>query len=100
VERDHRDSDNIDMFAEVLCKTPSTYLYKGRRLAMDKLQQTESWHPTLADKTPAGSVTLTAYRTVHGILYARGRVHGKPVAFVHARSSTSTRPTPRWGSLR
>ncbi len=43
--------------------------------------------PHAADQTPAGSETLTAYRTVHGIVYARGKVHGKPVAFVHARST-------------
>jgi acyl-homoserine lactone acylase PvdQ len=80
-------SDNIDTFAEVLCGDAFHYLYKGQCLPMEKLQQTESWHPTVADSTPAGSETLTAYRTVHGIVYARGKVHGKPVAFVHARST-------------
>jgi hypothetical protein len=30
---------------------------------------------------------MTAYRTVHGIVYARGRVGGKKVAFVHQRST-------------
>jgi len=80
-------SDNIDTFAEVLCKDAYHYLYKGRCRAMQKLTQTNSWHPTPADTTPAGSETLTAYRTVHGIVYARGKVHGKAVAFVHARST-------------
>ncbi len=80
-------SDNIDTFAEVLCQDAYHYMYKGHCLAMQKLQQTDSWHPTVADMTPAGSETLTAYRTVHGIVYARGTVHGKPVAFVHARST-------------
>ena len=37
--------------------------------------------------TPPGSETLTAYRTVHGIVFARGKVHGKKVAFVSARST-------------
>ena len=37
---------------------------------------------TPATTTPAGSETLTAYRTVHGIVYARGTVGGKKVAFV------------------
>jgi acyl-homoserine lactone acylase PvdQ len=80
-------SDNVDTFAEVLCQDAYHYMYKGQCLPMEKLQQTESWHTSLADSTPAGSETLTAYRTVHGIVYARGKVHGKPVAFVHARSS-------------
>lgn len=43
--------------------------------------------PNTADSTPAGSQTLVAYRTVHGIVYARGRVHGKKVAFVRQRST-------------
>jgi acyl-homoserine lactone acylase PvdQ len=80
-------SDNIDTFAEVLCQDAYHYLYKGHCLAMETLQQTESWHPTAADQTPPGTETLTAYRTVHGIVYARGKVHGKAVAFVHARST-------------
>jgi acyl-homoserine lactone acylase PvdQ len=80
-------SDNVDTFAEVLCRDAYHYMYKGRCLAMQKLTQTNTWVPTVGDNTPAGHETLTAYRTVHGIVYARGRVHGKPVAFVHARST-------------
>jgi acyl-homoserine lactone acylase PvdQ len=80
-------SDNVDTFAEVLCGDAYHYVYKGRCLAMDKLVRVNSWTPTLADMTPAGTETLTAYRTVHGIVYARGTLHGKPVAFVHARST-------------
>jgi acyl-homoserine lactone acylase PvdQ len=62
-------SDNIDTFAEVLCQDAYHYLYKGHCLAMDQLVQTDS------------------YRTVHGVVYARGKVGGKAVAFVHARST-------------
>jgi acyl-homoserine lactone acylase PvdQ len=80
-------SDNIDTFAEVLCQDDFHYMYRGTCRAMEKLQQTESWTPNAADQTPAGSQTLTAYRTVHGIVYARGKVHGQKVAFVHARST-------------
>lgn len=80
-------SDNIDTFAEVLCQDAYHYLYKGQCLAMQKLTQTNSWTPNADDMTPPGSETLTAYRTVHGIVYARGTVHGKAVAFVHARST-------------
>jgi acyl-homoserine lactone acylase PvdQ len=54
---------------------------------MEKLVQTNSWTPNAIDSTPAGSQTLTAYRTVHGVVYARGTVHGKKVAFARARST-------------
>ena len=80
-------SDNVDTFAEVLCKGKFHYLYKGKCLAMEKLSKQESWTPNTIDPTPAGSQTLTAYRTVHGIVFARGKADGKKVAFVHARST-------------
>ena len=38
-------------------------------------------------RRPPGSETLTAYRTVHGIVYARGTVGGRKVAFVSARTT-------------
>jgi acyl-homoserine lactone acylase PvdQ len=80
-------SDNVDTFAEVLCKDKFHYRYRGKCLTMEKLEKTESWTPNQIDSTPAGSQTLVAYRTVHGIVYARGRVGGRKVAFVHARST-------------
>ena len=80
-------SDNVDTFAEVLCKDAYHYVYKGHCLPMQKLTQTNSWTPSAGNRTAPGSETLTAYRTVHGIVYARGKVHGKAVAFVHARST-------------
>ena len=80
-------SDNVDTFAEVLCKDKFHYLYKGKCLPMEKLEKTESWAPNTIDPTAAGSQTLTAYRTVHGIVFARGKVDGKKVAFVHERST-------------
>ena len=80
-------SDNIDTFAEVLCKDRFHYRYRGRCLPMEKLQKTESWTPNATDSTEAGSQTLTAYRTVHGIVFARGKVGRRKVAFVHQRST-------------
>jgi acyl-homoserine lactone acylase PvdQ len=80
-------SDNVDTFAEVLCQDDFHYMWKGQCRAMDKLDRTNSWSPNLSDSTPSGSETLTAYRTVHGIVYARGTVHGKKVAFVSARTT-------------
>ena len=80
-------SDNVDTFAEVLCRDAYHYMYRGHCRAMQKLTQTNTWAPSVGDQTPPGHETLTAYRTVHGIVYARGKVHGKRVAFVHARST-------------
>ena len=80
-------SDNVDTFAEVLCKDKFHYMYRGKCLAMEKLEKTESWTPNAIDSTESGSQTLTAYRTVHGIVFARGKVHGRSVAFARDRST-------------
>jgi acyl-homoserine lactone acylase PvdQ len=80
-------SDNVDTFAEVLCKDNFHYSYKGKCLPMEKLEKSESWSPNAIDSAPAGAQTLVSYRTVHGIVFARGKVHGKKVAFVHERST-------------
>jgi acyl-homoserine lactone acylase PvdQ len=81
------DTDNVDTFAEVLCQDDVHYLYKGRCVAMESLERTNAWTPSIGDDTPAGSEKLTAYRTVHGIVYARGTVKGKKVAFALARTT-------------
>jgi acyl-homoserine lactone acylase PvdQ len=80
-------SDNVDTIAEVLCRDRFHYLYRGKCKPMEKLERTESWTPNAIDPTEAGTQTLTAYRTVHGIVFARGKVHGRKVAFVHQRST-------------
>jgi acyl-homoserine lactone acylase PvdQ len=80
-------SDNTDTFAEVLCRDRFHYLYRGKCKPMEKLEKTESWTPNAIDSTEAGSQALTAYRTVHGIVFARGKVGGRKVAFVHQRST-------------
>jgi acyl-homoserine lactone acylase PvdQ len=81
-------ADNVDTFAEVLCQDEHHYLYKGQCLPMEKLERTNTWTPTASEpETPPGSETLTVYRTVHGIVYARGTVGGKPVAFASARTT-------------
>jgi acyl-homoserine lactone acylase PvdQ len=87
--------DIIDTFAEKLCEpdgSPPTvqsthYLYKGDCLAMDILTRTNNIVPNPADPSPPETFTLEAQRTVHGIVYKRGRVDGQPVAFVRERST-------------
>jgi acyl-homoserine lactone acylase PvdQ len=88
-------SDNVDTFAEVLCNprggatSPNStyYSYRGHCLAMQKLVRTNSWTPNADDSTPPGSQTLTTYRTVHGLVFARGRVGRRWVAFVSDRTT-------------
>jgi acyl-homoserine lactone acylase PvdQ len=80
-------SDNVDTFAEVLCQDDHHYLYKSQCRPMEKLERTNSWQPNAVDTTPAGSETLTVDRTVHGIVYARGTVGGKKVAYALARTT-------------
>jgi acyl-homoserine lactone acylase PvdQ len=80
-------SDNVDTFAEVLCHDKFHYSYRGKCKPMEKLEKSESWTPNAIDSTEAGSQTLTSYRTVHGIVFARGKVGKRKVAFVHQRST-------------
>ncbi|SBT40985.1 penicillin acylase family protein [Micromonospora auratinigra] len=87
--------DLTDTYAVPLCTTDgsaptlqsSRYLYHGQCLAMEVLEHTNSWSPTLADSTPAGSYTLRALRTKYGLVSHRGLVNGQPVAFTKLRST-------------
>ncbi len=81
------EADDTHTFAEVLCEDEYHYLYKGQCLPMEKLEHTNSWTPNASDMTPAGSEKLTVYRTVHGIVYARGTVKAQKVAFASDRTS-------------
>src|SRR3954464_11536723 len=80
-------SGNVDTFAEVLCQDDFHYTWKGKCRLMEKLVRWNSWHSNLVDSTPDGSETLTVYRTVHGIVYARGKVRHKKVAYVTPRTT-------------
>jgi acyl-homoserine lactone acylase PvdQ len=81
------EADDTHTFAEVLCQDEFHYLYKGQCLAMEKLEHTNKWTPNASDMTPPGSEKLTIYRTLHGIVYARGTVKGQKVAFASARTT-------------
>jgi acyl-homoserine lactone acylase PvdQ len=80
-------SDNIDTFAEKLCQDDFHYEWRGNCVAMEKLDRTNTWTPNALDQTPPGSETLTVYRTVHGIVTARGTVRGQKVAYASARTT-------------
>ena len=54
---------------------------------METLTRQESWSPSLADSTPAGSITLQTQRTAYGIVIARARIKGRPVVYTNLRST-------------
>ncbi|MGW0878834.1 penicillin acylase family protein [Streptomyces sp. NPDC002671] len=79
--------DIIDTYAVELCQDDYHYLYHGTCTAMDKVEQKNSWSPTTADGTPAGSYTMRAWRTKYGPVEYRATVGGKKVAYTTLRSS-------------
>jgi acyl-homoserine lactone acylase PvdQ len=87
--------DIIDTFAEELCEPDGSaptidstnYLYKDECRPMETITRTNNITPNAADQSPPEQYVLTVQRTVHGIVYKRGTVKGKPVAFVRQRSS-------------
>ncbi|GLH97659.1 penicillin acylase [Phytohabitans aurantiacus] len=87
--------DITDTYALPLCTTDGStptvasnrYTYNGQCVAMEDLSHVNSWKPTTADSTPAGSYKLVAWRTALGLVAWRGMVGGKPYAFTHLRST-------------
>jgi len=63
------------------------YRFNGKCYPMEVLEQHNTWTPNAADSTPPGSESLRAERTKLGIVIARGKVKGKPVAYTKLRST-------------
>ncbi|WP_422774239.1 penicillin acylase family protein [Plantactinospora sp. WMMC1484] len=87
--------DITDTYAVPLCTTDGSaptlasnhYRYRGECLPMEEISHVNSWRPTLADDTAAGSYTLVARRTKLGLVAWRGTVAGAPHAFTQLRST-------------
>jgi hypothetical protein len=87
--------DITDTFAVELCqpngapagKDSEYYRFHGECLPMERLEQDNAWHPTVADQTPAGSYRLIVERTRYGLVRSRAVVDGRPVAFTSLRST-------------
>ncbi len=87
--------DIIDTYALRLCTTNGTqptlqsnhYLFEGKCLPFDVLTRTNSWTPTPADDTPAGSETLRTLRTKLGVVVARAKIGGKPYVYTRLRDT-------------
>lgn len=87
--------DITDTYAVELCepdgsapaKDSTRYLYRGACTAMETLERTNSWKPTVADSTAEGSYRMRVRRTHYGIVTHRATVGGKPVAYTSLRST-------------
>ncbi|MGI8631971.1 MAG: penicillin acylase family protein [Solirubrobacterales bacterium] len=87
--------DIIDTFAAELCEPDGSepsinsmhYLFRGKCTPIERLVRKNSWEPTPADDTPAGTETLERQRTNYGLVTHRGRVKGKPVAYTALRAT-------------
>ncbi|MGW1890953.1 penicillin acylase family protein [Streptomyces sp. NPDC002004] len=87
--------DITDTYAVQLCEPDGSrpteqsthYLYRGTCTPMETLEKHNSWKPTLADSTAAGSYTLRVHRTKYGVVTHRATVGGKPVAYTSLRST-------------
>ncbi|WP_406492989.1 penicillin acylase family protein [Streptomyces sp. NBC_00846] len=87
--------DITDTYAVDLCEpdgaTPAKdsthYLYRGTCTAMETLERTNSWKPTVADSTAKGSYRMQVRRTNYGIVTHRATVGGKPVAYTSLRTT-------------
>ncbi|MCX4798424.1 penicillin acylase family protein [Streptomyces sp. NBC_01242] len=87
--------DITDTYAVDLCEpggaTPTKdsthYLYRGTCTAMETLERTNSWTPTVADSTAKGSYRMQVRRTNYGIVTHRATVGGKPVAYTSLRTT-------------
>ncbi|MFS0694902.1 penicillin acylase family protein [Streptomyces nitrosporeus] len=87
--------DITDTYAVELCepdgsapsKNSAHYLYRGTCTAMEKMERTNSWKPTVADSTAKGSYRMQVWRTHYGVLTHRATVGGKPVAYTSLRTT-------------
>jgi acyl-homoserine lactone acylase PvdQ len=78
--------DITDTFAVPLCDK-THYRYRGRCEEIERLERTNSWQPTPADSTPAGTQKLVAERTRMGLVTARATIGGKPVIYTRMRTT-------------
>ncbi|MER6689826.1 penicillin acylase family protein [Streptomyces minutiscleroticus] len=87
--------DITDTYAVELCepgggaptKQSTAYLFHGTCTPMEKLERTNTWKPTVADTTAAGSYRMQVYRTRYGVVTHRATVDGVPVAYTSLRST-------------
>jgi len=86
-------SDAVDTKVELLCapegeevtQESNSYMYKGKCTEMESRDEMFIVKPSAGSPGAPDVHNETVYRTVHGPVFARGNVDGKPVAFVKQR---------------
>ena len=86
-------SDAVDTKVELLCapegeevtQDSNSYMFKGKCKEMESRTEQFIVKPSAGSPGPPGLEERTFYRTVHGPVFERGKVNGKPVAFVKQR---------------
>lgn len=89
-------SDAVDVKVEKLCaegggevtQESESYIYKGKCQPMEKRTETftvKATTPAAGPGSPPRTEERTFFRTVHGPVFQRGTVGGKPVAFTKNR---------------
>jgi len=86
-------SDAVDTKAELLCEPEggevteesNHYMFKGECKEMESREETFIVKPSAGSPGAPGVETRTFYRTIHGPVFERASVDGKPVAFVKNR---------------
>ncbi|MFF3752769.1 penicillin acylase family protein [Streptomyces sp. NPDC002018] len=87
--------DITDVYAVELCEpdgsAPTTasahYLHRSVCTPMEKMERVNSWKPSVADSTAAGSYRLQVWRTAYGMVTHRATIGGKPVAYTSLRTT-------------
>jgi acyl-homoserine lactone acylase PvdQ len=104
-------SDAVDTRVELLCDPAggeaamdsNGYMFKGKCREMQSREETFVVNPTPVAPGEPREETHTFYRTVHGPVFDRGKVDGRPVAFVKQRAFwmkeiDSIAPFYRWNT--
>jgi acyl-homoserine lactone acylase PvdQ len=86
-------SDAVDTKAELLCapegeevtEDSNSYMFKGECKEMEARDEQFIVKPSAGSPGAPSVETRTFYRTIHGPVFARAKVNGKPVAFVKNR---------------
>lgn len=88
--------DITDTYAMKLCNPDGQgevtlqsggYLRNGECKPFETLERTNTWTPSAADQTPAGSETLRSQRTDLGIVSGRSLIKGVPHVFTTLRAT-------------
>ncbi|MFB7273606.1 penicillin acylase family protein [Streptomyces sp. NPDC056244] len=87
--------DITDTYAVELCEPDGSaptsasahYLRHSVCTPMEKMERVNSWKPSVADSTAAGSYRLQVRRTEYGMVTHRATIGGKPVAYTSLRTT-------------